>query len=387
MKKSTLILLLTFAMASASQGQYYGGNPQWKWDTVWLFNAQNQFSYRYIQTCDINGNILQQLIQQRELNAWSNYSRITMNYEGGRIVSSVTAMWSNGGWYDALRITPAYDNLGRVISELLEQKKLNAWSNYRFRHYTYGPQNRKEEVMQERWSSGAWLYDTKSTYSYDASGFLAEILYQESETGEGWLNLMRLLYTCDASGNWLEALVESFETGTWTGGNKIIYGHDAQGNIVSETYASLTGNAWVNEFRRMYTYDANHNAVTGKNELLSGISWMPEESSSYLYYMQDIFLMIAEDHYRCEVSYRNFPLGIGEKPLQELTLYPNPASDSFRLTATGTQPLPIVIYNAGGTAVQSLKVAPGDVIDVTGLTNGLYLVRSAGGVGRLVISK
>lgn len=373
-------MLIFSAVVMKVPAQYIVGNPQWKWDTVLLYGSQDELVARYLQWCDINGNVQEQLVQERELNAWANKVKITMAYDGGRIVSSTTASWSNGAWYDLARITPGYDGLGRITSELIEQNKFNGWTNYRLRHYSYGAQNRKEQVLQERWSSGNWLNDTKTDYGYDENGFYDTITYQFSETGEGWVNGMRLLYTCDQSGNWLEALLESWETGTWIGENKIIFTTSSTGNIEYETYASKVGNAWVNEFRRVFTYDASDNALTGKNEIFTGIQWIPEVTSSYIYYKKDYLLMLEEEHYRFEAKYRHFPLGLDEKPRGLLTVYPNPADGSFRIGGLQENPFDteVILYNETGSPVLHTSVSASGMVNTSGLENGLYILRTVG---------
>lgn len=392
MKRIFLVITLFGAMALNASAQYIVGNPQWKWDTVVLFGAQNELKARYLQLCDVNGNVLEQLVQTRLLSAWSDKTKITMTYMGGRIAYTTTAAWSGSAWTDVVRLTPGYDGMGRITSELIEQNKLNGWSNYRLRHYTYGPQNRKLQMLQEKWSGGTWKNDTKTDYGYDDNGFQDTVTSQYSETGEGWLNGMRLIYTCDVNGNWLEALLESFETGTWTGGHKIIYTNDTRGNIEYETYATLTGNAWVNEFRRVYTYDSGDNAITGKNETFTDMQWVPEVTSSYMYYKKDFLLVIDEDHYRFEASYRNFPMGIGENPIRMLTLYPNPADESFRIGGLpeNTRQTVVGLYDAAGVMVQGISVPLNGTVSTAGLDNGLYIIKAAAGsevfTGKLLIS-
>lgn len=390
MKKTIFFLFSMLAVVFTSQAQFLPGNPQWKWDTVILFNAQNDPAFRYLQNCDVNGNILEQQTQVRESNEWVNKTKTTLEYEAGHIKTAVTAMWNSGQWYNIQRITPEYDAYERIVSELLEQNKIGGWSNYRFRHYSYGDQNRKEEMLQERWDAGAWVNDTKNTYLYNEDGSLASITYQFSETGEGWINGMRLLYTCDPAGNWLEAMLESWETGTWTGGYKIIYANDTRGNILSETYATLTGNAWVNEFRQVYTYDENDNVISSKNETFAGITWTPSENSGYIYFKKDILLMISDEYYRAEVSYRYVPLGIYNIIPERLSLYPNPACDNFRISCGDNLPLQFIIFDESGVAVMQSVAAPYETVDVSGLRNGAYFIRATGGrnlySGKLLIT-
>lgn len=407
MKRSLVLIMLLSVMTLNATAQFVG-NPQWKWDTIVLYGLQDVLAARYMQACDENGNIQEQLIQERESSSWVNQTRITMGYADGRIISSTTAVWSAGAWYDVARITPTYDILGRIIAELIEQNKINGWINHRLRHYAYGVQNRKMQMIQEKWSNGAWQNDSKSDYGYDNNGNYDTVTLQFSEDGESWVNGMRLIYTCDQWGNWLKALLESWDTGEWIGGQKINYTSDTRGNILTETYAGLTGNTWVDEFRRVYTYDAYDNAISGKNEIFSGMQWIPEVTSSYIYYKKDYLVMLQDNHYRFEASYGNFPFGIGEKPIRLLTIYPNPANDSFRIGSlpSETFTLPgtglaswigspsdmlteISLYNEAGSLVRNIQVGSISTINVADLNNGLYIIKATSGkaiyTGKLLI--
>ncbi len=484
MKKIWIILIALLAAQGVS-AQYYVGNPNWKWETVLAYDAQNKPVYRYMQQCDLNGNVLEQLIQKQALNAWANDTRVTMTYESGRVKDAITALWISGAWVDVQRITPGYDAQFRIISELVDQKISGAWDPRVLREYSYGVGSRKEEMVQKRRSGGQWLIDSKNIYTYDANGYLATILHQYSDNGTDWLDNFRLVYTCNASGYWLEALLESYETGTWSGSNKIIYETDARGNILSETYASLpekgiegmhsltsltgistegmhsltsltwkstegmkallslsgmgnedihsfvsftgkgsdctdsnsslTGKGsdckdsnssltgkewakglakgWVNEFRRIFTYDENDNAITAKTEIASGADWLPTESSSYLYYKNDYLLLISQDHYRCEASYKNFPLGTEEmkeitgKEYNNLIVFPNPVAGSFRVAGVENYPANVEIVTAAGVAVRQFTISSAsDMYDIKGLPEGMYIVRVSPFSGKSILT-
>ena len=391
MKRYAIVVILLIVMTLGSKGQFYPGNPQWKWDTVVLYNTTNQPTYLYSQVLDAGGNVLQQLVEKRNNNAWVNYLKIDIGYENGRMKTATNTAWVGGVWQDVTRITAAYDFAGRVIAELIEQYKNGGWSNYRLRHYAYTQQNQKLQMMQEKWSNGSWENDLKTDYAYDNDGHLESVISQFSETGEDWINGMKLAYTCDASGNYLEALASSFETGEWIAGNKIIYTNDARGNILSETYATLTGSAWVNEFRRIFTYDENNNNLTGKNELFASMTWNPEMSSAYIYYGKE-YLLLVDENYRFEASYKHFPLGLFEIPVSKLNIYPNPASTSFNMgdTDAGSRYDEIGIYSLNGKLIKKVTFPSLMDINVTDIENGAYLIRAisdkGNGTGKIIIS-
>lgn len=58
-----------------------------------------------------------------------------------------------------------------------------------------------------------------------------------------------------------------------------------------------------------------------------------------------------------------------------LTLYPNPAGDRIAIGGVGNEPQQISIYNASGVKVQDGIYREGDVLDISSLPQGAYLVR------------
>lgn len=69
---------------------------------------------------------------------------------------------------------------------------------------------------------------------------------------------------------------------------------------------------------------------------------------------------------------------------RQLTLSPNPATDSFVLHGTGSEPQPVQVYSLGGALVLQGIYAEGEEINIGQLASGIYLVRTAGGVAKLI---
>jgi hypothetical protein len=126
----------------------------------------------------------------------------------------------------------------------------------------------------------------------------------------------------------------------------------------------------------------------GKNEQYSGIQWIPEETSSYIYYKKDFLVMLEQDHYRFTASYKHFPVGMEERERKELTLYPNPADNSFRIGGLpdAAQDFEIILFNEAGALVRTALFMPGGVVNSAGLENWMYIIKMGdGGVGKVLI--
>jgi hypothetical protein len=71
----------------------------------------------------------------------------------------------------------------------------------------------------------------------------------------------------------------------------------------------------------------------------------------------------------------NFWMGVPEFNDPQISLYPNPASNSFTINANGDEML--VMYNSLGEIVLSREMIKGEnVIDIVNLANGIYVVQA-----------
>lgn len=77
-----------------------------------------------------------------------------------------------------------------------------------------------------------------------------------------------------------------------------------------------------------------------------------------------------------------------EQSLEEAVLYPNPASDLFRINASTLDPLYLIVLDVNGRQViERSDFQAGESIDVSALTPGLYLVRLRSENGETITRK
>ena len=91
-----------------------------------------------------------------------------------------------------------------------------------------------------------------------------------------------------------------------------------------------------------------------------------EGSNFYRLSMQDIDGMVTFSH----------TASVYFGKASQLQLYPNPVGDELTLRTGGTQPVRILVFNAGGQPVKRALSAGGEIrIDVSGLAAGTYTVQ------------
>ena len=80
------------------------GEIVWNWESVLCYDDQNALSYRYTQTFDTQGRVLEQQVEKRTEATWGNYIKITFAWLNGTLISGTTAMWTGSAWQDVIRI-------------------------------------------------------------------------------------------------------------------------------------------------------------------------------------------------------------------------------------------------------------------------------------------
>jgi len=126
-------------------------------------------------------------------------------------------------------------------------------------------------------------------------------------------------------------------------------------------YQNWNGSAWENYIEYTWTYDANNFKITDsyKNWNINGTKVTIGDSTYYYYHTA---------------------LGVIEKtvPSESITVYPNPSSTSITISipTTPTKNTFLTIFNINGQQLMSRRMMEQKtVVDVTGLSQGVYFVK------------
>jgi hypothetical protein len=194
-----------------------------------------------------------------------------------------------------------------------------------------------QSVLGEKWTSGVWVTDSKTTYSYDVNGHLTKILAQswngvawenasqtnnsinpdgttnqmviQSWIGGIWVDFLRTTYTYNASKQVLTEVTEMLilipsttkQTNTYTGGyltsslsqnwnglswedkSKSTYNNDSDGNPTLEVVQTWDGIQWNNSQQTTSTYNASKKISTEVTDDWTAGNWVPHFKESYSY--------------------------------------------------------------------------------------------------------
>ncbi|MBN2789695.1 MAG: hypothetical protein JXR69_05870 [Candidatus Delongbacteria bacterium] len=142
---------------------------------TWNNNAwENTNKIRYL--LDDNGNILKVLWQLWIGNEWANSARTnyTLDYKGNRI-KEIYEIWTDDSWKDSTRTNCTLNNDGKLLIETSEQFNNDKWTNSIKTEYTYDNdgnlQSFKKFVwdyyMKVKWDKPSWKSDYIKTDTYD----------------------------------------------------------------------------------------------------------------------------------------------------------------------------------------------------------------------------
>jgi hypothetical protein len=77
-------------------------------------------------------------------------------------------------------------------------------------------------------------------------------------------------------------------------------------------------------------------------------------------------------------------LGINEVVQETMNIAPNPASESFVVSGVGQEPQRMVLYSTAGVKLMEQTVSDGTKVDISHLSEGLYVMRCGNRVAKIV---
>lgn len=250
---------------------------------------------------------------------------------------------------------------------------------------TFNTDNSIEQAMTYNWDSfgATWFVSSKDDYSYNLAGLLLEKI-SSNWTGTDWQNSMKTERIYSADNKLLEEVEYYWQDTVWGPSYKSRYSYDNDGhveNVANESWDDMTS-IWMDEVLLTLTHD--------NNWLLSDLV-LPhffDDEEVYLFfsamltdYSAEIFIngmwldYMAIDTYYSQIEYT------GNEPVEEsnIKVYPNPTSDNIRIDLGSANVSSMInLYNIVGTKLISKEVNGSDLLDLSNLPNGIYILTMEG---------
>ena len=330
---------------------------------------------------------------------WVNARKSTYTYDvQNNCTERIEQYWAEDGvdgiWVNESKFIYTYDIQNNMIEELTQSflsYPEELWLDKEKYIYTYDAQNNTSEMLRQIPFNAAWLPQKKHIYTYDMLNNMIEELIQFNTAGEliEWVNDRKHIYSYDAQNNMVEAIIDYFSNND---GWKYTHTYDIQNNR-SETIAQrLQTSQWGNYSKQTYIYDENNNATSGFSYAWHNDTWVGATSVMTVYYnnMESNYVINTGNYglsHKFTASYiKTGTVSIKDnQPIESaVVIYPNPTSNILHIYTNNPNVISDVrIYSMQGALLLHVK---GNQIDVSSLSNGIYIVK-VDGISRKIVKQ
>jgi hypothetical protein len=252
----------------------------------------------------------------------------------------------------------------------LDEDFLNSvWTTSDSLACTYDSSGNLLTVLYEEWENAQLTTNTfRLTNTYDTSGNMRTTL-EEDWDSQGWANVNLDSYTYDANGSRLADLVKNWAGTGWENSKLHTYTYDASRNPLTELLQVSDGHGgWANENRIMLTYDANENIVLFTQQVWNSIYWeaWPDPSvvdivdltvNGHEFSYEGFICYISFDYNLTQVNDVRLPLSTASIKFDLAQNYPNPfnPSTTIRYSLPHRSHASLAVFNTLGQKVAELE--------------------------------
>jgi hypothetical protein len=374
-------------------------------DSIIVYSNQDtilelpQYSTKGLLTTD--------LIKLKSGDTWIPYFFSQYSYDDqGYLNLIVDQEWINGEWVNGYRYSMELDAQGHLLSDLDEEWSGNEWIKMYRGQYAYDQNGNMVSQTGQLWSSDAWVNSHKTVFTHDAHG---NVLTETDQwwSNDAWNNLTRLTRTWDSHNNNLNNIAEIWSVDHWevNGRWRHSYTYNAQGKILTILTEHELG-SWENDARVTYTYDNLGQETVYLSEEWVDFAWQNHYRFTHAYdpfgnpTLQEFFVWDSDsakwghsetEPFIYEVTgqeqwtffsgikmtahwVQQGAAGMPDVPQPEIGLAPNPAGSILRVTGD-EQVVRAEVYTCNGTKLETNLMVGRNMLDVSRLPAGLYLLK------------
>ncbi len=386
----------------------------------WIIDEKEEFFY------DEQGNEVKNIdyAWDSEDSEWEPQRKTENVYNVyGDLTQFVYFNWDtvNNSWLPDLRRISTYDTAQNIIESNYNiwNASTDSWDNYFIRYYGYDSGNNPTLVYRMFWSDNSgvykkvdrseftydngllsqiirydgdtindvWVEDSKTEFSYNSSGNRTQNIFYEMESS--WQPKYKTEYTYDNAQN--PTLEASFDwddnQSSWVPYDKYEKSYDASGNRIEMMYSRWRSNtdSWesVSKYNREYDNTVTYSdlILPGNiyNQAINAFGTIEEVFNHQLVSRSEYDWNSTDDVWDGTVLehfyYTEQTVNIASVAKHVLSLYPNPVSNNLHIESDADISA-IRIIDAAGKYVRSENTAGNkEMINLSGLTEGIYFVR------------
>lgn len=335
----------------------------------------------------------------KSVNNWDYTHRNIYHYntfykEDGNLSSND----AGSGWvHDENAKNYVYDSNHRLLEVSFEGWN-NGWSDLYKHSYTYDAAGNLLTQTDQVWLSGSWKNSFRSSFTY--SGNLQTVALYEywDNTSNSWANNMRT--TSVYTGSLITSSTdEDWNVTGWTNAMRRTNFIYAGSDLLSYDFEMWDPGAGAFDLktRTSYTYDSNSHMLSSSLEVWNTptSTWEKSMRSSYSYDTQWNQTQIMEEHWDASTNnwensnlilnyYTTGTVGVNELSSPgSLVFYPCPVASQLHVYAGADQDAEL--WSAEGRLIMAIRVKKGaNTIDLSEISNGLYLIRLDGKTGKVI---
>lgn len=343
--------------------------------------------------------------------SWEKRSRTSFTYDGnGNKVLTIDSTWDKTRqlWYLDEKEELTYNAYDNVTLEMeYEWDTVNTvWVDDNRFVNTYSDSSLITATW-ETWDDfdNDWRFVFyKDSLVYNVDGLVVEAYELDEDFDGNWEFESLVLNRYDGSGNLTEE-IELDYSNDWDTTSKYLRSYDVNNNMLSKHRLSWqeSDSTWLNVSVDSITYKANQDRDAYVVYVWEDNAWRLNNTVSYevndVYTTDDLWqtaffndnfkgalLSYQQDNWSSDLGdlhpwqlLENFfsvaqASGISNEQSTEFGVYPNPVSSLLTLDL-GVQAGAVEIYSLQGLLITALELKEGQVIDVSKLTKGQYLIQ------------
>lgn len=240
---------------------------------------------------------------------WNNGSWQLMNEELLKYNSAgldTSSIMLDGSGNNMNRNVRSYNSLGLLSQDLNYTWTSTAWEPLGRNTYLYDQYGNQTSYISESWNSTnqTWVmnYGNRSTFTYSGSKIATKTSEFYDASSSAWVYSSKTIYTYNSSQQVLTETHQSYDNGTWVTDEvyTITYGSDGKATVlhINSTSGSMTYEVKY-ENLVWHTWDGNFETSviqTYTGYMKQGGFWIPVERATYTFGANDSYEAIFEQY-------------------------------------------------------------------------------------------
>ncbi|MBD3299239.1 MAG: hypothetical protein GF341_11325 [candidate division Zixibacteria bacterium] len=191
--------------------------------------------------------------------------------------------WVTDHWEYDTRAIYTYDINGLLLEKLIEQWNGSAWTRQSRRQISYNPQGLQVVSILQFWFGGQWVNAERTLSEYEPNGQLSVVTFQEWDSGTpAWINASRNLLTYD-DGLLSVDVLERWRNDEWDPELRTSYQYNLNDHVSTESVETHSGDDWDDLLYWMNSYNVDGLLIERVQYLWTPVGEEPQVRFTYTY--------------------------------------------------------------------------------------------------------